>query len=923
MSLSRAPSPTIPGYNRRNLIGTTLSHFRITAKLGEGGMGEVYRAEDTKLGREVAIKVLPEAVAEDPERLARFEREAKVLAALNHPHIAGIYSLESEEDINFLVMELVEGEDLSEILDRGATRLEVALPIALQIAQALEVAHEGGIVHRDLKPANIKVSPDGQVKVLDFGLAKALDPGGNGSGRSGAELSMSPTLTAQMTQAGVILGTAAYMSPEQARGQEADHRSDIWSFGLVCFEMVSGQQLFDADTVSDTLARVLMQEPDWQALEGKVPAPVLALLRRCLERDVRQRLQAVGEARIALEGFVSDPESLEAQPAAVASASPDRPSRPWRLIGGLVAGLLLGWLGSMLIGSRSEVTPPAESWRFAIHPVEGHLVGNEDANGLDLSRDGRKVVFVGTAIEEAGTMLYLKTSQDAEPRPLPGTEGGRAPFFSPDGEWVAYFSDRDLFKISLQGGSPMVLTSAGDRRGGFWHPDGTIYFVPHSDGPVMKISSGGGEVTPVSTLDEARRERTHRWPALVPGGRALLYTSDTFDSTEYYDDARIEALDLETGEAKVVLEGASRAVALSSGHLVYARDGSLFAVPFDLERLEMTGSPRLALQGVLTVVASGAVQFAVSDLGSMAYVPGGKTTEVFDMVWLGRDSEMETVSAELGNYAQVALSPAGDRAALATSGQDSQDLWIFDMARETVSRFTFEASNADPLWTPDGQQIIFASSRDDSHPRPYVKSADGTGQATLIWDAPAEAYPMDITADGRYLAVEVRQAEGAEDGATDIWIVDMTGESEPYPLIEDRFYSAYVEFSPDDRWIAYISSESGQDEVFVRPFPAADGKWQISQGLAREPRWSPDGKTLFFRTREGHKFVSIDTSEGFRAGRPELLAAGNLGAPFNTTYSVSPDGERLLSLRPHLDDQSVWRIHVIQGWQNELERESQ
>ncbi|MCK5376164.1 MAG: PD40 domain-containing protein, partial [Acidobacteria bacterium] len=432
------------------------------------------------------------------------------------------------------------------------------------------------------------------------------------------------------------------------------------------------------------------------------------------------------------------------------------------------------------------------------------------------------------------------------------------------------------------------------------------------------ISSTGGEITPVTELDTGRHERTHRWPSLVPGGKAILFTSDTHESTEYYDDARIEAVDLETGERKVVLEGSSRAVATANGFLIFARDGSLFKVPFDLERLEVSGSPQLALQGVLTVVASGAVQFAISDTGALAYVPGGKTTEIFDLVWLTREGESEIASSEPGAYIQAALSPSGDRTVLMRSAKDAQDLWILDMDRQTLNRLTFEASNSDPIWTPGGKRIIFGSNRDGSHVKPYVKSADGIGEPEMLWDAPEEASPMDITSDGRWLAVEFNRLRSQLDTGGEIWVVDLTGEREPFPFFEDHFKNSYASFSPDDRWLAYISNEGGTEQVYVRPFPSANGKWQISQVAAREPRWSPDGRRLFYRSVEGLKYVSIDTDDGFRAGRPVIVEPGSIGAPFNMTYSFPPVGESLLALRPHVEGQSDWRMHVILGWRDGL-----
>jgi serine/threonine-protein kinase len=405
---------------------------------------------------------------------------------------------------------------------------------------------------------------------------------------------------------------------------------------------------------------------------------------------------------------------------------------------------------------------------------------------------------------------------------------------------------------------------------------------------------------------------------MVPGGKAILFTSDTHASTEYYDDARIEAVDLESGERKVVLEGSSRAVATSNGFLLFARDGSVFKVPFDLDRLEVVGTPQLALQEVLTVVVSGAVQFAVADSGVLAYVPGGKTTEVYDLVWLSPEGIAETASTEQGVFFQASLSPRGDRTVLTSATRDNQDLWILDMQQQSLSRFTFEGNNSDPVWMPDGKRIVFASNRDGDHAKPYVKAADGTGTAELIWDAPNEAFPDDVSSDGRWLVVEHDGTPDDEDDSTQIWVVDLQAEREPYPFFEDGFNSSYPAFSPDGRWLVYVSSESGQDQVYVRPFPSADGKWQISQVVSREPRWSPDGSRIFYRSIDGLKYVEVDAGEGLRVGRPILVEAGGIGAPFNRTYSFAPDGERLLALRPHVEDESHWRVHVILGWADRL-----
>ena len=893
------------------MIGTDLSHYRITAALGAGGMGEVWRAEDTKLGRQVALKMLPEDFADDPDRHARFEREAQVLASLNHANIATLHALEHLDGQHVLVMELVEGEGLDEVIARGPIGIDEATTMALQIAEALEAAHEAGIVHRDLKPANIRIRPDGVVKVLDFGLAKAwVTESGDSS------LSLSPTMTKNATIEGVILGTAAYMSPDQARGKQVDRRADIWAFGVVLWEMLTGKKLFEGGTVSDVMAAVLTRDVELEELPQKTPPAIRQLIARCLERDSRRRLQAIGEARVVLDSFLSGPQA--ASSGAVEESMPRSTGSSLfrRGVVWLVAGLVVGALVSFWHGHLAEPDRRKDLLHYAIHPVDGRVSGAEDANGLDISRDGRKIIFVGAASDGHDTGLYLKSAESAEPHFLPGTKGARGPFFSPDGEWVGFFTDNELRKISLHGGSPVSLAQTDDRRGAFWHPDGTLYFAGRSGSPIVKISSSGGAVLPVTSLDTERRERTHRWPSLVPGGKAFLYTSDTHESTEFYDDARIEAFDLETGSSTVVLEGSSRAVAMSDGILLFARDGSLFSVPFDLEKLEVTGTPQVALQEVLTIVASGAVQFAVSDSGALAYIPGGKTTEISDLVWVTLGGEREINSEQPGFFSQVALSPQGDRAVVMIPTEDTQDLWILDMERQTSSRLTFMATNSDPVWTRDGKRVIFGSNRDGINFKPYTKSANGVGEPELIWDAPSAAYPIDVTHDGRWLALELLPAQSDRE----IWIVDLSGEREPFSFFEGQIDCRHGSFSPDGRWLAYVSLESGTAQVYVRPFPSADGKWQVSQGLGLEPRWTPDGRRLFYRTTEGLKYVSVDASEGFRVGRPVLVDQGPIGPPFNMTYSFPPKGERLLALRPHLDDLTQWRVHVILGWQDRFSK---
>jgi serine/threonine-protein kinase len=569
------------------MIGTSLTHFKITAKLGEGGMGEVYRAEDSKLGREVALKVLPEIFAQDEDRMARFAREAQVLASLNHPQIAGIYQVEQSESVHFLVMELVEGETLAERIARGPLPKEEALRIALQMALALEEAHERGIVHRDLKPANVKITPQGQVKVLDFGLAKALeDDPSDADSKPG--LAHSPTLTAQMTGVGVLLGTAAYMSPEQARGDQADRRSDIWAFGIVLTEMLTGKTVYAGKTLSDTLAGVLAREPEWEALPEDTPRSVRRLLERCLAKDLRERLQAIGEARIAIENHLEDPDAEQAETitaAEVAKIPAWRSALPWGLAG-LLAVALLGSL--FVFRPEAATTATAAPMRMGISLPEQKTIFRGYGSSAVLSPDGRRVAYVFS--QGVNYEIYLHSLDQWEGTALTSAAGeGRPyqPFFSPDGDWIGFVTPSELKKVPVSGGTPITLASVNLPRGASWAADGTIVFAPTPRGGLHRLPSAGGESEPLTVLDEEKGEASHRWPQVLPGGKGILFTSHTGTSNFY--DANIEVVVLETGERRVLHRGGTFGRYVESGHLVYVNGGTLFAVPFDLERLDVTG----------------------------------------------------------------------------------------------------------------------------------------------------------------------------------------------------------------------------------------------------------------------------------------------------------------------------------------------
>ena len=684
--------------------GHRLAHYEIVEPIGKGGMGEVYRARDGKLGRDVAIKVLPEEFAENEERLARFKREAKVLASLNHPNIASIYGLEQSDETHYLVLELVPGETLAERISRGPIPLEEVLDIATQMAEALEEAHEHGIVHRDLKPANVKQTEDGKIKVLDYGLAKVFQ-----EETPEADSSMSPTLTRDVTRVGVILGTAAYMSPEQACGKPVDRRTDIWAFGAVLFEMLTGTKPFPGDDISQTLARVIDREPDWSALPATVPPSLATYLRRCLQKDPRQRVQAIGDVRLALEGAF---ETTATQQGAVSQPVGWRPSMGMAA----TAVLLFSIAAGVAVWSVVHREPtPRPVIRFSLPLPPGETLTAAGRHAVALSSDGTRLVY------SANNQLYLRAMDQMETTPVRGTEGGaRSPFFSPDGEWVGFYAGGgQLKKVAVSGGAPVTLCDAQSPLGARWGADDTIVFGQRGAG-ILQVSADGG--TPEVLIPLTGTEGFG--PQVLPGEKAVLFT--LLHEGRNWDDAQIVVHSFETGERKVLVEGGRDARYVPTGHLVYVLDGTLLAVPFDVDALEVMGGPIPMAEGVMTAgLRSGAAHFGVSDTGALVYVtadPGDRT-----LVWVDRDGREETLAAEPRAYQYPRISPDGGRLAVDVRDQE-QDIWIWDFARETLTRLTFAPGlDSYPVWTPDGRQVAFASNRDGPEHNLYWKAADGTG----------------------------------------------------------------------------------------------------------------------------------------------------------------------------------------------------
>jgi len=839
--------------------GTRLGCYEILAPLGAGGMGEVYRAHDTKLDRDVAIKILPEGVAQDAERLARFEREAKVLASLNHPNIAAIYGVEDRA----LVMELVEGETPS-----GPLPVETALNYARQIADALEAAHEKGIVHRDLKPANIMVTAAGVVKALDFGLAAVV---AQTSGSVSGDPAQSPTLTMGATQLGMILGTAGYMAPEQARGKPVDKRADIWAFGVVLHEMLTGRRLFAGEDVSETLAAVIKEEPRWDG----VPAKVQRLLKSCLEKDPKRRLRDIGDAWRLLEEAPGQPPASQR-------------SLPWKAAS---AALALALAVVLWVAWRATRPVDHPLMRFSADLGPDAVAGQHST--AIISPDGTRIAF--PARGPGGVQIATRLIDQSQATILSGTEGAADPFFSPDGQWIGFFADQKLKKISVQGGAPFTLCEAVYPRGAAWGEDGNI--IVALDGlHLSRIPEAGG--TPqIVAKPEDHGLRTYRWPQILPGGDTLLVTAT--NAAGNFEDANIAAISLKTGQLKMVQRGGYFGRYLPSGHLIYIHQGTLFAVPFDLKRLETSGVPAPQLQDVAGFPVSGGGQLDFSQTGILVYLAGKSMPTSRSLVWLDGAGKQAPLFTAPGPTLTPRFSPDGKRLALAVNG----DISVYDLERGALTRITFTpgALNRSSVWTPDGRHIVFAPAAGGGL---WWIRADGSGQPGRLLETIGITGPGSFSPDGKRLAF----SQGSQATANDIWILplDTTDPDHPKPGKPELFVGTPGNdvgpaFSPDGRWIAYASDESGSFHVYVRPSGASSGsggKWQISTAPGRFPMWSPNRKELFFVSMDGHIQVAEYTvnGEAFVPGKPRQWCETPVSAVANNpNLDLAPDGKRFVA----------------------------
>ena len=885
--------------------GQHVGSFRVADKLGQGGMGEVWRAVDGKLGREVALKLLPEDFAVDSERHARFEREAKLLASLNHPNIATLHGLEHLDGRHVLVMELVEGEGLEARIARGAVPVDEAIPIALQIALALEAAHEKGVVHRDLKPANVKIRPDGTVKVLDFGLAKTWEE------TDASGLAYSPTITRAATAAGLILGTAAYMAPEQARGTPVDKRADIWAFGVVLWEMLTGRQLFQETTVSDTLAAVLREPIDARALPASVPRPIRRLLQRCLVRNPRERLHDIADARLELEDAKL---AEEAPPAPAAAAGAAAPSRPWPWIAATAALALA--VGALALVARRAASRPVAVVRATIPAPAGTIFNfNNTAPGpVAVSPDGRRLVFV--ARDDKGVVqLWVRDLADLGARPLAGTDRAAYPFWSPDGRRIGFFAGGSLKRVDAAGGPPLTLCEASNGKGGAWGAHGDIVFAPTHASVLHRVSESGGDPTPVTVHDEKRGEVSHRHPRFLPDGRRFLYLARVTASGGAAEKNRIMVGSLDGGPPRELMRGHSN-TEYASGHLLFVRDGTLMGQPFDAAALKLLGEPYPLAEDVTSQTGASLGVFSASANGVLAYQTGNQADDAV-LTWRDRAGAEVGTLGDPAAYGDLSLSPDDARVAATILDPESGglDVWIWDIARGVRTRFSFSPGDErSAVWSPDGSRLAYTSDR-GGHFDLFVKEVEGGGDERLVLTDANDKYPFSWTPDGRTLLF------GSNDRKqVDIGVLPLREGATATKFQASSFNENAPKLSPDGRWLAYHSNESGRFEVYVTSFPRGGRKWQVSLQGGTHPRWRRDGRELYYVTDTGaHMAAEVQgAGDTFTVGKIAKLFDGPyMLGPYK--YDVTADGRRFLVVTNRAPE-ALPPMTLVLNWPSGIER---
>ena len=906
------------------LPGRRLGPYEILSAIGAGGMGEVYRARDTRLDRIVAIKVLPTHLADRSELRERFEREAKTIASLNHPHICVLHDIGHQDGIDFLVMEFLEGQTLAQRLAKGPLPLEQVLQYAIEISDALDKAHRKGVTHRDLKPGNIMLTKSG-TKLLDFGLAKLKQE----APPANVSLSDLPTANDPLTVQGTIVGTLQYMAPEQVEGKEVDARTDIFAFGAVVYEMATGKRAFEGKTQASLIAKILeIDPPPISSLQPMTPPALDRVVKRCLAKEPDERCQSAKD--------LTDELKWIAEGGSQATFAPTAPAKGIRALGrrGLVVSagaLLLGAaIASVAMWNRKSSPFPQAVTRMVINLPPGQQLADL-ANGpaLALSPDGTHLVYVA---REGGTQqIYLRAMDSLESKPIPGTEGGANPFFSPDGQWLGFIEGEKVKKVLLSGGGAQSFRcDCGSPFGASWSRQGIIAFTPYQNTVVRQMSDGGG--TPQSLTRFEKGESGHRWPEFLPDGRAVLFAAGS--SLVTFSDAQVAVESVGTGERRNLIQAGTNPRYATSGHLVYAQGGNLMAVPFDPKRLTATGTAVPVVEGVLQSPSSGAVQYSFSATGSLVYVSGGIQSAQSKLVWISRTGAEQPLAAPVHTYVTPRLSPDGRQVAVTIMESESQ-IWLYDLSRETLTRLTLEGNvNVGPVWSPDGKRIAFNSNK-EGLANAFWLLADGGGGLERLNTSEYVQSPQSWSPDGQQLAfIEIKP-----NTPTEVWVLRMgdpslrsgqapsAGSAQVRKaqlfLQQTQFTEEAPQFSPDGRWLAYISDESGRREVYVQPYPGPGGKWQISTEGGREPVWNRNGRELFYRIGNKMMAVDISTQPSFAAGKPRMLFEGQFALARGTSpnYDVSLDGQRFLMVKPAGQEQSApSQINVVLNWFEELKR---
>ena len=899
------------------MISETISHYKILEKLGEGGMGIVYKAQDTKLDRFVALKFLPAHLAASEQDKARFIQEAKSASALNHPNVCTIHDIEEHDGQLFIVMEFVDGKSLKEKKESLSDRQ--IMEIGIQVAEGLAAAHEKGIVHRDIKPENIMIRKDGIVQIMDFGLAKLYTTGN----------------MSRLTKAGTTMGTIGYMSPEQVQGLDVDHRTDLFSLGVVLYELFSGESPFKGVHETAIMYEIVHVDPAPIATVKEGIDPQLDdIILECLEKEKDDRCQSAKELAKDLRKIKKSTgqsrsrayrtQMISAQSPSESSASKGQSGSltiepmnrkinltgffrakaiPWILSMVLVLALLATWLLSHRSLSEGAVT------KFMMYIGDDNVLDIGSHPALALSHDGTKLIF------KANNKFFLRKMDSMEPSVIPGIEEVSSPFFSPDDKWIGFFRSGKLEKISLVGGTPVTLGDATDNRGATWSSRGFIIYTPVPTVGLSIVPENGGVTRQLTTVDSVKGERTHRWPSSMPDGRHVLFTLGSLSSPDYYENATIEAVDIETGQRKVILHGASTARYITSGHLLFSRSGVLYIVPFDADKLEVKGQPVPVVEGVYSETTTGITNYVFAENGTLAYLPGAIEGESRRLVKIDMKGATTILDSTAHPYMEPKLSPDNKKIAMVIRDGQDYDIWVYDIARKTLSKLTFGGLNRTPVWSPDGKTIAFAKRTKDGKPRIFTKPYDGSGDETEIYSAEYRLYLDFWSRDGKFLMIDYM----AQNAQSDLLVLPLSGDKKTWMYLDSKRDEYESSLSPDGKWVSYVSDESGSYQIYVRSFPNKEGKWQISTDVADEPRWSPDGKMLYYRKNSQIMAVPVSTATTFSAGVPTVLFNGfpAINVDSGISYDITADGKYFITTQP-VRGTSYKNIAVVLHWIDEI-----